>query len=122
MLGFGVVAWSRNQGGDKGAEQGFAAAAGVVHVLEEAEIERQLLLRDAAVWSEPRTQQGPEAFQRVDMDFAEAVPILIAGVLTARMADRLVSVAPALQTSVDVALVGVDEGARGDDGLIPLSL
>ena len=30
MPGFGVVAWSGNQGGDKGAEQGFATAAGVV--------------------------------------------------------------------------------------------
>src|SRR6476469_8387250 len=37
------------QGGDKFAEQGFAAAAGVMHELEEAEIERQLLLRDASV-------------------------------------------------------------------------
>ena len=38
-----------HQGGDKFAEQGFAAAAGVMHELEEAEVERQLLLRDAAV-------------------------------------------------------------------------
>src|SRR6476469_6863757 len=37
------------QGGDKLAEQGFATAAGVMHELEEAEIERQLLLRDASV-------------------------------------------------------------------------
>src|SRR4051794_12379189 len=48
LLGSGVVTGaSRHQGGDKGSEQGFAAAAGVVHELEEAEVERQLVLRDA---------------------------------------------------------------------------
>jgi hypothetical protein len=36
---------SYHQGSDQLAEQGFAAAAGVVHELEEAEVERQLLLR-----------------------------------------------------------------------------
>ena len=44
---------SCHQGGDEFAEQGFAAAAGVMHELEEAEIERQLLLRDAALRAEP---------------------------------------------------------------------
>jgi len=42
-----MTAPSRNQACDKGAEQGFAASAGVVHDLEEAEIEWQLVLRDA---------------------------------------------------------------------------
>jgi hypothetical protein len=44
-----MVNASCHQGGDKFAEQGFAAAAGVMHELEETEIERQLLLRDAAM-------------------------------------------------------------------------
>jgi hypothetical protein len=35
---------SHDQGCDEGAEEGFAAAPGVVHELEEAEIQRQLLL------------------------------------------------------------------------------
>src|SRR5215217_8776599 len=53
LLGSGVVTGTlRHQGGDKGSEQGFAPAAGVVHELEEAEIERQLVLRDAPVWAE----------------------------------------------------------------------
>ena len=61
MLGSGVVvSSSRNQAGDEGAEQGFAASARVVHELEEAEVERQLVLRDAAVRSQPRAQQRPE--------------------------------------------------------------
>src|SRR5215212_11752333 len=50
LAGSGVVmGTSRHQGGDKGSEQGFAAAAGVVHELEESEVERQLVLRDAPV-------------------------------------------------------------------------
>jgi len=34
----------RDQGGDKGAEQGFATAARVVHELEEAKVIRQFVL------------------------------------------------------------------------------
>ena len=45
LSGFGVVSIGlRDQGGDKSAEQGLSAAAGVMHELEGAEIERQLLL------------------------------------------------------------------------------
>jgi len=62
LSGFGVVAGtSRDQGCDEGAEQGFAASARVVHELEEAEVKRQLVLRDAAVRSQPGAQQRPEA-------------------------------------------------------------
>ena len=50
LSGFGVVSIGlRDQGGDEGAEECFAAAAGVVYELEEAEIGGQLLLRDAAM-------------------------------------------------------------------------
>ena len=48
-----VAGTSRDQAGDEGAEQGFAALACVVHDLEEAEAERQLVLRDAAVRAQP---------------------------------------------------------------------
>jgi len=50
LSGFGVVSIDlRDQGSDEGAEECFAAAAGVVYELEEAEIGGQLLLRDAAM-------------------------------------------------------------------------
>ena len=50
LSGFGVVSiGSRDQAGDEGAEQRLPAAPRVVNELEEAEIERQLLLRDAPV-------------------------------------------------------------------------
>ena len=118
LLGFGVVPGpSRNQAGDEGAEQRFAASASVVHELEEAEVERQLVLRHAPVRAQPGAQQRPEAFHGVDVDLAEAVAVLVAGILAAPMADRLVLVAPGWQASVDAILVRVDEGAFRDCGL-----
>ena len=60
LIGFWVMlGLSRNQAGDKGAEQGFAASARVVHELEEAETKQRLVLRDAAVRAQPGAQQGP---------------------------------------------------------------
>ncbi len=107
---------SRNQAGDERAEQGFATSARVMHELEEAEVERQLVLRDAAVRTQPGTQQRPEPFQGIDVDLAESVAVLVAGVFAASMADRLVPLAPRWQAGVDGILVRVDEGARGDRG------
>ena len=58
LLGSGVVGGtSRDQACDEGTEQGFAAPARVVHDLEEAEIQGQLVLRDAPVRAQPRAQQ-----------------------------------------------------------------
>src|SRR5689334_7579936 len=79
-----------DQGGDERAKQGFAATACIVHELEEAEIERQLVLRDAPMRAQPRAQQGPEPLDGVDVHLAEAIPVLVAGVLAAPVADRLV--------------------------------
>ena len=61
-LGFwGDGGVSCDQGGDEGSEEGFSASSGVVDELEEAEVEGQLLLRDAAVGAQPGAQQRPEA-------------------------------------------------------------
>jgi len=93
LLGSGVVMGpSRDQTGDQGTEQGFAAPASVVHELEEAEVERQLVLRDAAVRAQPGAQQGPESFQGIDVDLAETFAVLVAGILASGVADRLVLV------------------------------
>src|SRR3954470_16641353 len=118
LSGFGVVSIGLgDQACDEGAEERLAPATGVVDELEEAEIGRQLLLRDATERPQPGSQQRPEAFGRVDVDLAKAVAILVTGILAAAMADSLVPVAPVLQAGVDVVLVGVDEGALGDAGL-----
>src|SRR5215212_7784450 len=63
LSGFGVARICRHdEGGNEGTEQGSAPAASVMDELEEAEIDGQLLLRDATVRPEPGTQQRPEAF------------------------------------------------------------
>ncbi len=48
------------------------------------------------------------------MDLAEPVPVLIAGVLAAPVADHLVLKAPGRQAGVDAVFVRVDERAQGD--------
>jgi len=93
LLGSGVVTCpSRNQAGDERSEQGFAASACVVHELEEAEIKRQLVLRNAPVRAQPGAQQRPKSFHRVGVDFAKAVAVLLAGILASGVADRFVPV------------------------------
>ncbi len=115
LLGFGVVVGpSRHQAYNKGAEQGLSTSACVVHEPEEAERERQLVLRDAPTRAKPGAQQGPKTLDGIDVDLAEAVTVLVAGILAAPMADRLVPVAPGWQARMDATLVRVDEGARGD--------
>src|SRR3954465_429317 len=48
LIGFrGDGGTSHDESRDEGAKESFAPAPGVVHELEEAEIQRQLLLRDA---------------------------------------------------------------------------
>jgi len=98
LLGSEVVLdLSRDQAGDQGIEQGFAASARVVHEPEEAEVERQLILRDATVRAQPGAQQRPKPLHGVDVDLAEAAAVLVAGVFAAGMADRFVPVTPSGQ-------------------------
>src|SRR3954469_8231245 len=117
LVGFrGGGAVSRNQACDKGAEQGSPTPARVVHDLEEPEIERQLVLRDAPVRAEPGAQQGPEPLDGVDVHLAEPVTIFVAGILTPGMADCLMLIAPGGQAGIDAILVRMDEGAQGNGG------
>src|SRR5262245_17399808 len=100
---------------DQRPEQRLAPLPDVMHELEEAQIERQLLLRDPTMGTQPTSQQRPEALHRVDVDLAEAVPVVIPGELPGGMADRPMHVAPFVQAAVDVVLVGIDHAARRDD-------
>src|SRR4051812_30958111 len=104
------------QARDEGAERSLAPAAGVVDELEGAEVERQLLLRDAPVRARPGARQGPEALGRVDVDLAEAARVVVPCVLAAGVADRLVAAAPLVRAAVDAVLVGVRQRALGDGG------
>src|SRR3712207_5316118 len=87
-----------------------------MNALDEAEIEGEFFLGDAAVRPPPGAQQGPEALDGVAVHLAHAVASLVAGVLAAGMTHRLVWVAPGLQTGVDLILLGVNETATADGG------
>ena len=108
-----IAGWCQ-QLADQGPQQPLATGTDVVDELEEPQVQREALLRDPSVGAEPGTQQRPEPFERVDMHLTEAIAVVIAGVLPRRMADRLVAVAPLLESAVDVVLVGVDQTPFGD--------
>src|SRR3954465_339007 len=111
-----VTGTSGDKARDEGAEESFAPAARVVYELEEAQGGPQLLLRDAPTRAEPRAQQRPETLDRVDVHLAEPVPVLVAGVFAAPVADRFVLIPPGRQAGVDAILVGMDERAFGNRG------
>src|SRR4051794_14772707 len=54
-------------------------------------------------------EQRPEPFQRVDVNLAEAIAIVIPGEFARPMADRLVTVTPLDQAAIDVVFIGVDQ-------------
>src|SRR4051794_821781 len=111
-----IAGWCQ-QLADQGTQQPLATGPDVVDELEESQVQRQALLRDSSVGTEPRTQQRPEPFEGVDMHLTEAIAVVIPGVLPRRMADRLVAVAPLDQAAVDVVLIGVDRTPFGDRSL-----
>ena len=61
--------------------------------LEEAEMERQLLLRDTAMRPQPGSQEQPEALEGVNVDLAEPIAVLVPGVFASTMTNCLVAVA-----------------------------
>ena len=63
--------------------------------------------------SEPRPQQRPKALNRVDMDFAKSIPILVAGELR-RVTHGVVGIAPFGQPTVNVIFIGVDNSSFSD--------
>src|SRR3990172_7262475 len=102
-------------------KQSLATTPDIVYKLKESEIARQLFLRNATMWTQPRTQQRPKSFHRVDMNFMKAVSIFIASIFTRRMIDAFMLVAPLLQTIIDIVFIGVNQAARlnhfGEDRL-----
>ncbi len=112
-MGSGVVSSSRNQAGDEGAQQGFATSASVVYELEEAEVEWQLVLRDAPMRAKPGAQQRPEAFDRVDVHLAKAVAVLVAGILTASMNSNSKWLLTVMGSAVAGDVIQALDGASG---------
>src|SRR4051812_666871 len=117
ILGFGVLdPVSGDQGADQRAEESLASFTRVMDELKEPEIDREFLLRNAAMRPQPGAKQGPATFHGVDVDLVEAVTVLVARIFAAAVTDGLVLVAPHRQTSVNAVLVGVDHRAFDDPG------
>ena len=105
----------RQQDLEERFQEGLPAFSGVVHELEERKVKREQFLRDPAVWTQPGAKQGPEAFDRVDVDFVEAIPVIISGVLAFGVADSLMPVPPRHESGINVVLVCIDQATTFDD-------
>ena len=77
---FGVSRSYQNR--QERGQQRLASATNIMHELKEGQIRWQLFLREAPMGAKPRAQQGPEAFQRVDMDLMKPIAIFVTGVFT----------------------------------------
>ena len=111
---FGALCDQQRQ---EGAEQAFTSDANIMHELKEAQVQRQLLLREAAMRSQPGTEQRPKALHRVDMNFMEAIPVLVTGVFTPAMTHRMMIKAPVLQRVIDGIFIGMDARSRRNERL-----
>ncbi len=76
--------------------------------LEKTQVERQLLLRNPPVRAQPRTQERPQAFDRIDMDFVKAIAIFISGIFPLTVIDCLVAIAPLDEPPIDRLFIRVD--------------
>src|SRR5208337_806218 len=107
----------REQQFNQRTQQCFAPFSNIVNELKEPQVKRQFLLRNPPVRSKPRPQQGPKALNRVDMDFAESIPILVAGELPGRVTHGVVGVAPFGQPTVNVIFLSVDNSSFSNRSL-----
>ena len=61
--------------------------------------------------SQPTTQQRPETFQGIDVNFVKPITIFISGIFTVGVIDCFVVIAPLCQASINVVLIGINECA-----------
>ena len=85
-----------------------------MHKLEEPQVEREFLLRDAPMWTQPAPQERPEPLYGIHMHFTKAVAIFISGKLAPSMVDTLMTIAPGLQAGINTVLVRINKCARSD--------
>jgi hypothetical protein len=97
----------RNQELNERRKQRFASLADVVHELKEPQVEREFLLGNTPMRTQPTAQQGPEAFHGLHMHFTHAVAIVIAGTLASPMVDALLVVSPRTQAGINTVLICV---------------
>ena len=97
----------RDQELNERRQQRFASLTDVVHELEESQVDREFLWGNPPMWAQPTPQERPKAFHRVNVHFAQAVAIIIAGKLASAVVDTLMAVTPGLQTGINAVLVRI---------------
>src|SRR5262245_41337325 len=90
-------------------KQRFASLADIVHELEEPQVDREFLLGNAPMRTQPTPQERPKAFHGIHMDFTKTVAIVIASEFASSVVDTLMAVAPGLQTGINAVLVRVHQ-------------
>ena len=85
-----------------------------MHELKETQVERQFLLRNAAMGPQPGAQQRPEAFGGVDVDLMEAIAIVVAGIFASAVAHGVMVETLFRQSVVNVVFVGVHPSSGRD--------
>src|SRR5262249_26522194 len=78
------------------------------------QVERQLLLRDAAMRPKPGPKQRPEPLQGVHVDLTKPIAVLITSEFAGCMADRAVPVTPCRKPAVDIILIGINHAPGAD--------
>ena len=109
LLDSGVLA---DQELNEFTQQRFASLADVVDKLEEPEVEREFLLRNAPMRTKPTPQQRPKALHRIHMHFTKPVAIFISGILTSPMVDTLMAVSPGTQAGINTVLICLRIGVK----------
>jgi hypothetical protein len=102
----------REQELKQASQQCFATLSHIVNTLKKPQIERQIVLRDAAMRPKPRPEQGPKAFHGIDMHCVKALPVVIPSVFPLAMPDALRLVAPLCQATLEVVFVCVHARTR----------
>ena len=75
-------------------QQRFASLADVVNELEEPEVEREFLLGNAPLRTQPTPQERPEPFHGIHMHFTKAITIFVASEFASSVVDTLMAIAP----------------------------
>jgi hypothetical protein len=97
----------------QGSQQRFAALSYVMHKRKEAQRQRSIVLRDAAMRAKPRAEQRPKALHRVDVHLMQAIAIIVPRIFAAAMTHTGMLVAPLLHAAVNVVCIRVHRRAGG---------
>src|SRR6266436_2454995 len=95
-------------------KQRFASFSGIVHKLEETEVQGEFLLGNTPMGAQPAPQERPKPFHGIDMDFTKAVAIFISGVLSSPMIHMLMVVSPDTEACINAVFIRINKCTRSN--------